>query len=60
MRIRRPRNLSTVDIIVVTVVGIFGGAYIWRPIFEKQSAERSPSPSSTPTIDASVTGSVLT
>ncbi|XP_077299288.1 uncharacterized protein LOC143920323 [Arctopsyche grandis] len=40
MRIRRPRDISTLDLVVVTVLGVVGGVYIWRPIFDKRSAEQ--------------------
>lgn len=32
MRIRKPRNFSFIQLAVVSVVGVFGGAYIYKPL----------------------------
>ncbi|KAG8228448.1 hypothetical protein J437_LFUL009099 [Ladona fulva] len=32
MYIRRPRGVSFVEIALVTVLGFFGGIYIWKPL----------------------------
>lgn len=34
MRIRKPRGFSTIQLMVVTVVGFAGGVYIWQPLFQ--------------------------
>lgn len=34
MRIRKPRGISTVQLMVVTGVGFGAGIYIWKPLFE--------------------------
>lgn len=39
MRIRKPRNISTAQLMVVTVVGVLGGIYIWRPLLTKFRSE---------------------
>lgn len=31
MRIRRPRNITGVQIGFVTILGVLGGFYIWKP-----------------------------
>ncbi|XP_055387276.1 uncharacterized protein LOC129615892 [Condylostylus longicornis] len=35
LRIRKPRTISTTQLIVVSVVGVLAGAYIWQPLFVK-------------------------
>lgn len=32
MRIRKPRGLTTTQLMVTTVVGILGGLYIYKPL----------------------------
>lgn len=34
MRIRKPRGISTIQLMVVTGVGFGAGVYIWKPLFE--------------------------
>lgn len=41
MRIRRPRNISTSQLMVITAVGIISGVYIWKPLFEKLKSEEA-------------------
>lgn len=36
MRIRKPAVLNTGGIIIVSVFGLFGGYYIWKPLLEEQ------------------------
>lgn len=31
-RIRKPRGLTTGQLVLVTVLGVFGGVYIWKPL----------------------------
>lgn len=33
MRIRKPRGLTTTQLMVTTVVGVLGGVYIYKPLF---------------------------
>lgn len=35
MKIYKPRGISKSQIVLVTVLGVFGGVYIWRPLFEE-------------------------
>lgn len=35
MRIRKPRYLTTGQIALVTILGVFGGVYIWKPLILK-------------------------
>lgn len=51
MRIYRPRGLTRGQIVLVTVLGVFGGVYIWKPLFEelyprKKSVEAGVTPES--------------
>lgn len=32
MRIRKPRGLTTIQLMVTTVVGVLGGLYIYKPL----------------------------
>ena len=43
MRIRR-RGLTRVQVGVATVLGVLGGAYIWKPLFEKHLGHQSEKP----------------
>ncbi|XP_048512803.1 uncharacterized protein LOC105686140 [Athalia rosae] len=38
MRIRRPRGLSNSQIIFASILGTFGGFYIWKPEFDRLRA----------------------
>lgn len=33
MRIRKPRGLTTTQLMVTTVIGAIGGVYIYKPLF---------------------------
>lgn len=35
MRIYRPRGITNGQIVLVTVLGVIGGIYIWKPLFEE-------------------------
>lgn len=35
MRIRKPKNITLTQLAVVTGVGVSGGIYIYKPLFEK-------------------------
>lgn len=35
MRIRKPKHITIPQLAVVTAVGIVGGIYIYKPLFEK-------------------------
>lgn len=37
MRIRKPRGLTTTQLMVATVIGVLGGVYIYKPIFVEYS-----------------------
>lgn len=42
MRIRKPRGLTTTQLMVATVVGVIGGVYIYRPfILDNQKKGQS-------------------
>lgn len=32
MRIRKPRGLTTIQLMVTTVIGVIGGLYIYKPL----------------------------
>uniref|UniRef100_A0A1B0GPV3 Uncharacterized protein n=2 Tax=Phlebotomus papatasi TaxID=29031 RepID=A0A1B0GPV3_PHLPP len=55
MRIRRPRGIPNWQLMLTVAVGIFGGIYIYKPLFLKYRQERSPPSitSGTPAIAAS-------
>jgi len=36
MRIRAPKGLTRFQIVFASALGIAGGVYVWKPIFEKQ------------------------
>lgn len=46
IRIRKPRGISTIQLLVVSVVGLVGGVYIWKPLFQnlrrQQNEEKAP------------------
>lgn len=42
MRIRKPRHITTFQLIVVAAVGIIGGVYIYQPLFRKFLREEEP------------------
>lgn len=42
MRIRKPRSLSGAQIGFVTVLGVIGGYYIWKPVFAPNSSVKKP------------------
>jgi hypothetical protein len=47
MRIRRPRNISTKQLFLVTILGVFSGIYIYQPYFLKNlKAKEAVKPSS--------------
>lgn len=35
MRIKRPRGITGIELGIVTILGVLGGIYIWKPIFVK-------------------------
>lgn len=35
MRIYKPRGVTRGQIILASILGVFGGVYIWRPLFEE-------------------------
>jgi hypothetical protein len=41
MYIRRPRSLTSGKIIFVTIVGLFGGVYIWKPLLRDELSRRA-------------------
>jgi hypothetical protein len=43
MRIRKPRGFSFAQLAFVTVVGVFGGAYIYQPLLLKYIKDREKS-----------------
>jgi hypothetical protein len=40
MYIRRPRSLTRGRIVFVTILGIFGGVYIWKPLLKDELSKR--------------------
>lgn len=34
MRIYRPKGITRGQVVLVTVLGVFSGIYIWRPLFD--------------------------
>lgn len=42
MRIRRPKSITRGQIVLVTVLGVFSGVYIWRPLFDDYFQKRNP------------------
>lgn len=40
MRIRKPPGVTRTQVVIVSLIGIFGGVYIWRPVFEQLKQER--------------------
>lgn len=38
MRIYRPKGVTKGQIVLVTILGVFGGVYIWKPFFEELKA----------------------
>ena len=34
MRIRKPRGVTPLQLVFVSVVGVLGGVYIWKPVFQ--------------------------
>lgn len=47
MRIRKPRGITRGQIVLVTVLGVFGGVYIWRPLVDSHFGVRRPAIKST-------------
>lgn len=35
MRIYKPRGITNGQIVLVTILGVIGGIYIWKPLFEE-------------------------
>lgn len=35
MKIYKPRGITRGQIVLVTVLGVFSGVYIWRPLFDE-------------------------
>lgn len=35
MRFRRPRGITNGQIVLVSILGVFSGVYIWKPLFEQ-------------------------
>lgn len=42
MRIRKPRGLTTGQIALVTILGVFGGVYVWKPLLLRYKTEYNP------------------
>lgn len=49
IRIRKPRGISLVQLMVVSVVGLVGGIYIWKPLFQELRRQKNEESSSSPT-----------
>lgn len=47
IRIRKPRGISTIQLMVVSVVGLIGGIYIWKPLFVNLRREQNDDKAST-------------
>lgn len=41
MQIRRPRGITTQQLMVVTAIGFLGGVYIWKPLILKWKNEEN-------------------
>jgi len=41
MRIRKPRGLTTTQLMVATVIGVIGGLYIYQPLVLENRKNRS-------------------
>lgn len=41
MRIRKPKNFTTIQLFVVSAVGILGGLYIYKPLVLQYKSEQS-------------------
>ncbi|XP_075151632.1 uncharacterized protein LOC142225691 isoform X2 [Haematobia irritans] len=54
MQIRRPRGVTTQQLMVVTAVGFLGGVYIWKPLILKWKNESSSS-NNTSTVETTTT-----
>lgn len=35
MKIRKPKHITPLQFLVVTAVGVIGGVYIYKPLFER-------------------------
>jgi uncharacterized protein YneF (UPF0154 family) len=44
MYIRRPRILTRGKIVVATILGVFGGVYIWKPLLRDELNKRAEQP----------------
>lgn len=41
LRVRKPAGLSTIQLMVVTVIGFAGGVYIWKPLLQSYRKDQS-------------------
>lgn len=35
MKIYKPRGVTNSQLVLITVLGVFSGIYIWRPLFDE-------------------------
>lgn len=47
MRIRKPKDISTAQLLIVTAIGFCGGVYIWQPLLLKLKKENESNLNST-------------
>lgn len=40
IRIRKPRSISGPQFVFVTLLGLFSGFYIWKPVFTVERPDR--------------------
>jgi len=42
LKIRKPKNFSIGQVLIVSVIGILTGVYIWQPLIVKHKKEINP------------------
>lgn len=55
IRIPKPRGITTVQLMVVTLIGFGGGIYIWKPLFLSLRSQQSDGVSSAAVASPSTT-----
>lgn len=57
VRVRRFLNLNGLELGLVTIVGVLGGIYIWKPVFDKAYSSQKEETSETQSQESSDKGS---
>lgn len=39
LRIRKPRGVTRGQLVLITILGVFGGVYIWKPLLVEYFAK---------------------